>query len=348
MSKLLNDKLNLDLLEHICSGEGIEVNISALAKTFKRHRNTIKTQVNSLFENRIINRPIYPFIWLCQEYPLLVVAQAEFPRTKGIDNWFKNDKHIFAAFYVRDEEYNTLLIEYHKDIHTYGQWKKQLIRENIISSKDIRHPAHVLIFSNRDIFKYQPHSPIYLMEDKYRKGEELTINGYKINNFCFQILKKLVLGEGVRTNENLLAKDLNVHRRTIERRISVLRQQNIVSQPVCRFPIFFVPPDQILVYYLMEVKKSKDRIEKAILLDPHISLAIEAGIGRYNLLLFGVFFNVEDHFRWEERYDDKFKDCIGAMKKIYLSPKMTVPIDQQKVSLGIIKDRKEALINKNQ
>jgi hypothetical protein len=34
------------------------------------------------------------------------------------------------------------------------------------------------------------------------------------------------------------------------------------------------------------------------------------------------------------------------MKKIYLSPQMTASIDQQKVSLNIIKQRKEALDGK--
>jgi predicted transcriptional regulator len=343
MSDLLTDKLNLDILEKLCSGVGVEVNISALAKFFKRHRNTIKSQVNALFEYNIINRPIYPFTWLCQVYPLLVIARAEYPRNEQIDNWFKEDKHIFAAFYVRDEEYNTLLIEYHENVHEYGRWKKKLLQEKIIPSSEVSSPAHVLIFSNKDIFKYQPFSPIYVMEEKYFDGEELEINGYKMNNLCFEILKKLVLGEGIRTNENVLAQSLNVHRRTIERRISALLAEGIIFRPACRFPIFFAPPDMILVYYLMEIKKEKDKIEKAINLDSHIPLAIEAGIGRYNFLLFGIFFSVEDHFRWEEKYDDRFKDCVGAMKKIYLSPKMAASIDQQKVSLNIIKSKKEAL-----
>jgi hypothetical protein len=69
-------------------------------------------------------------------------------------------------------------------------------------------------------------------------------------------------------------------------------------------------------------------------------------MGRYNLLLFKVFFSVEDHFHWEERYDRRFPDSIGAMKKIVLSPHMTASIDQQKVSLNIIRQRKEWLHGK--
>jgi predicted transcriptional regulator len=343
VSDLLNDMLNLEILEHICSGTGVEVNISALSTTFKRHRNTIKEQVRALFDNKIINKPIYPFLWLYQEHPLLVIARADLPRNERIDKFLKEDEHIFGAFYVRDEEYNTLLIEFFKDVFSHGEWRKKIVADNRIPPREIRYPAHTLFFSNRHIIKYQPYAPIHKMEEKYRDGEELILNDYTINPLCFQILKKLVLGEGIRTNENLLAQKLNVHRKTIERRIADLQKAGIISSPACRFPKFFVPPDHILVYYLVEVKKSMDKILKALCSDPSIPLALEANVGRYNLLLFGAFFNVEDHFNWEETYDTRFPECIGAMKKIYLSPKMTASIDQQKVSLNIIRQRKEQL-----
>jgi hypothetical protein len=141
----------------------------------------------------------------------------------------------------------------------------------------------------------------------------------------------------------MLAQLLNVHRRTIERRIAALLRENIVSKPVCRFPRFFVPPDHILVYCLAEIKRSMGKIQDAIRKDSSIPLALETSMGRYNLLLFKVFRNVEEHFQWEERYDSQFPGCIGAMKKIFLSPHMTASIDQQKVSLSIIKRRKESL-----
>jgi len=346
MSDLLNDMLNLEILENICSGTGVEVNISALSNTFKRHRNTIKEQVRALFDNNIINKPIFPFIWLYQENPLLVIVRADLPRSEKIDKFLKEDEHIFGAFYVRDEEYNTLLIEFFRDIYEHGEWRKKIVIESKIPPREIRYPAHALFFSNRHILKYQPHSPIYKMEEKYKSGEEIVLNGYKLNNLCFQIFKKLVLGEGIRTNENMLAQKLNVHRKTIERRISDMMNAGIVTKPACRFPKFFVPPDHILVYYLVEVKKSMEKIVKAIKTDPSIPLALEANIGRYNLLLFGAFFNVEDHFRWEETYDTRFPECIGAMKKIYLSPTMTASIDQQKVSLNIIRNRRKQLHGK--
>jgi len=346
MADLLNDRLNLDILENICSGTGVEVNISALANSFKRHRNTIKEQVKSLFEHKIIDRPIFPFLWLYEEYPLLVVVRADLPRNEQLDRFLKEDEHIFGAFYVRDEEYNTLLIEFFKDLYSYGEWRKKIVAENKIPPREFRYPSHGLFFSNRLIIKYQPQSPIYKMEERYRNGEEIELNGYRLNNLCFQIMKKLVLGEGIRTNENLLAQRLDVHRKTIERRIADLVRAGVVASPACRFPKFFVPPDHILVYYLVEIKKSMDKIVRAVKSDPSIPLALEANVGRYNLLLFGALSNVEDSFKWEEGYDSRFPDCFGAMKKIYLSPQMTASIDQQKVSLNIIRQRKEALAGK--
>jgi len=134
-----------------------------------------------------------------------------------------------------------------------------------------------------------------------------------------------------------------VHRKTIERRIASLLEAKVVGPPVCRFPHLFVAPNQILVYYLVEIKHAKGKFFQAIIQDPHISMAVEVSTRRYNLLLLGAFFSVEEHFEWEERYDARFPESIGAMKKIYLSPKMSVSIDQQKVSLSIIRNRKEVL-----
>jgi hypothetical protein len=117
----------------------------------------------------------------------------------------------------------------------------------------------------------------------------------------------------------------------------------IIGPPVCRFPHLFVAPNQILVYYLVEIKRAKGKFFQAIIQDPHISMAVEISTRRYNLLLLGAFFSVEEHIQWEERYDTRFPDSIGAMKKIYLSPQMSARIDQQKVSLSIIQHRKEVL-----
>lgn len=343
MPELLDDRLNLDILENICSGRGVAVNISSLARIFKKHRNTIKSQVSDLFEHSILNKPVYPFVWLYREFSLLVLVRADLPRDEAINTFLTEDENIFAAFFVRDESYNTLIVEFHEDVFTYGEWRKRIVREKKIPPRDIRYPADALFFSTQQIVKYQPYSPIYVIEERYANGESMEINGYEMSKLGFQIMKELMLGKGIRTNENQLAQELDVHRKTIERRISALLREKIVEKPVCRFPNFFVPPNHVLICSLFEIKKSQDKLVKAFKNDPRIPLAIEASIGKYNMLLFKVFLNIEEHFQWEAEYDSRFPGCIGSMKKMFLSPQMTVSIDQQKVSLGIIRRRKELL-----
>lgn len=343
MTELLKNLLNLEILERICHGTGVELNISNLATSLKKHRNTIRSHVNELFESGVLNEPIYPFPWMYQEYPLLVISRADLPKTEAINRFLMEDEHIMSAYYVRDEEFNTLLIEYHKDLHSYGGWRKKIVDDKKIPSRENRIPPDSLFFDVRHFIKYKPNAAIRVIEDKYKKGEDISINGYKMCDVCFGILKKLVQGEGIRTNENMLAKDLSVHRKTIERRISAMLVAGIIGKPMCRFPNLFVAPGQILVYYLLEIKKGYKDIIRAIRADPHIPLAVEASVKRYNVLLFGVFFSVEEHFKWEEMYDERFPGALGGMKKIYLSPKMSTPIDFRKIPMSIIRDQKEIL-----
>lgn len=346
MTDLLDDQLNLEILEAICSGDGVNVNVSSFSKTFKKHRNTIKSQVINLFKHRIINKPFYPFMWLYEEYPLMVVAQADLPRNEKMEAFFRADENIFAGFYVRDQEYNTLLIEYHKDLYEYGRWRKRIVSEKKIPPRETRYPASSLYFSTQQIIKYMPESPIYIMEKKLKKDEDYEINGFELNDLSFNIMKQLMEGKGIRTNENYLSEKLGVHRKTVEKRISAMIAKKIIMKPVCRFPHFFVPPNKILCFSLLEIKRSKEKIIRAVGKDHHIPIAYEANVGRYNMMLFGVFFNVEEHFEWLENYDKRFSGCIGAMKNIYLSPKMTTTIDQQKVSLNIIKEKMQTLHGK--
>ena len=343
MSELLDNLLNLEILERICDGAGVEVNFCALADSLDKHRNTVRTYVHELFEHNIIKSPWYPFMWMYGEYPLLVISRADLEKSDAIDRFLKEDEHIMSAYYVRDEEYNTLLIEYHTDIHSYGLWRHMIVSEKKIPPREFRTPADSLVFDMRHLVKYQPNAAIRVIEDRFRNGEETKINDHRISPVCFEILKKLVQGEGIRTNENLLAKELNVHRITVERRIAALLRENVVGPPMCRFPNLFVAPGQILVYYLLEIRKMHKNIIQTIRSDPHIPFAVEASHKRYNMLLFGVFFSVEEHFMWEERYDNRFPKALGAMKKVYLSPKMSVDIDQRKIPLSIVRRKREAL-----
>lgn len=340
MSDIFQDKADLQLVEKIIAGEGVEVNVHYLAQKLKKHRNTIQNAVDGLFEHEIINPPAYPFPQMQKEYPLLVIARADLPRTPEIDAFLKRDRHIFAAFYVRDEEYNTLVIEYHRDLYEYGEWRKGLIENKQIPPRHDRYPAQSMFFSNRHVIKYAPHYPLYKMEEALENDGHLDINGLRMNKLSFAVMKNLMLGEGIRTNENLLSRKLDMHRKTVERRISAMVDQGIISKPVCLFPRILVPPTQLLVYTLMEVMyNDRANVLKAIKMDPSITMAMESNFGRYTYLLFSVFNGTDEHLEWMERYSERFPESIGATKNIYLSPKMTASIDQNKVALGIIRER---------
>lgn len=343
MHDLLNDELNLNLLECICSGIGIKVNISELSKALRKHRNTIRDRINELFKYDIIDRPICPFLWLYKEFPLLVIVRADLPRDELTNKFIEEDEHIFAAFFSKEEEYNTLMIQYHKDIHSYQTWRDSLVRDGKIPPRETRYPSDALFFSNDMIIKYDPSAAIDVIEKNFREKHHDKIKGYNMDDLSLDILKLLLDGKGIRTNENFLAKKLNVHRKTIERRISAFLEEKIVGNPVCRFPKFIVPPDYILVLSLIEIKEQSEAILKIMHNDPHIPLIIKASTGRYNLLLISNFYKIEEHLEWQEEYDQRFPDSFGAIKNIYLSPAMTFSIDQQYVSLTIIKNRKKRL-----
>ena len=340
MSKLLSNELNLMLLKEICSGNGLSINLSYLAKRLKRHRKTIRKKVRELLFHRLIDRPIFPFLELFQEYPLLVAAYADLPDTEKTQNWIKEDRNVFASFRVRKGEYNTMLFEFHKSVWSYQRWREKLVEEGKIPSREERVPSRALYFSNRAIEKYIPYTGINLIEDCLRKRDEkFEVYDYIISKDTFNILKCLVSSEGIRINENHLANKLGVHRKTISNRILKMQQANMIYKPVCRFPAFFAPPGFLLVFSLVEVRRSREKFTQDILNDPHVSLAYRISEGRYNLLLFNAHLNIEDYLQWESVYDSKYPNCFGSVDNTYLVPKMAISIDQQKVSLGVIEDR---------
>lgn len=132
LADLLKDKLNLLLLRNICSGNGLDVNLSYLSRHLRRHRNSIRERVRNLLSQKIIDRPIIPFFGLFIEYPLLVSAYADLPDSEKVNEWLRRDRNVFAAFRVREGEYNTILFEFHKSVWHYHIWRDNLVRENKI------------------------------------------------------------------------------------------------------------------------------------------------------------------------------------------------------------------------
>ncbi len=343
MADVLDEETNLKILKMICSGKGVSVNYSQLSNILKKHRDTIRKRTDELFKHKIINKPIYPFFGQFKDHSLMIIVQADIPLNKQFENWISTDDHIFAAYKLRRGEYNVLLILFHRSILRYQLWRKSLVKEGKIPPRDTRYPSTASFFSTQMMIKYEPSAAIKLLREVLEKRGRVMLNDYKVDKLSFEILEKLVQGEGIRVNENQIAQELGLSRKTVIQRINKLLQEHMVLNHTCRFPAFFCPPDSVLVISLLEVKKNETEIEKYFKQDPHISLAFQICHGRYNYLLFEVFEEVADHIRWEHEINKKFKNCIGVSDATYLTPNMMLNMDQQKVSLAMIKKRLDLL-----
>ncbi|MFX1331213.1 MAG: hypothetical protein ACFE9W_06640 [Promethearchaeota archaeon] len=330
MVQILNDSLNIKLLQLICSGTGVDINISELSEKLKKHRNTVATRVENLFSNRIIDNPFHPFLRVFSEYPLLVLEKANLPRNQQTNTWIEKNPHIWAAFFVKDEDYNTLLIELHEDLHAYQVWRDSILQGEYVSSEAI-------YLSTKAIIKNDLAASVELLKSDFHKSPQIKMNGLTIDQTYLDLIEALMLGKGVWTNPNSLARELNVHRMTVQRRLELLLQEKIISKPVSRFPRMWAPPGYFIVLSLIELKKQKDRISKILTEDPHTSLIVKAGAGKYNLVAISCFSRLRDHLTWEEEYDQRFSGSIGAVKNLYLSPSMTFSIHQQYVPLEFLK-----------
>jgi len=271
----------------------------------------------------------------------MVISRHNFNRDEKTKNFIESDQHIFAAFFFKEEEYNTLMISFHRDVCSHQKWYEKIIREGILPYREIGYLSEVLHLGTGCFEKYNPSSSIKVIEKDLNDKRIKEINGYKIDKLSFNILKNLMRGYGIRTNENYISKVLNVHRRTIERRINSLQKAEIIGRPICRFPRLIAPPGYILVKSLFQIKKNHEKLIRRLKSDPHITWMINATTGRggYNLVLFSSFYKIEDHLKWQEQLDQEFPSCIGSIRDTYLSPAMTFSIDPEYVSLQIIKNK---------
>ncbi|UCH31617.1 MAG: helix-turn-helix transcriptional regulator [Candidatus Bathyarchaeota archaeon] len=339
MSIFLEDIANLKLLKLVCSGVGVEINISELSKILKRHRNTIKDRITKIFAHKIIDKPLYPLSWLRKEYPLLTISRSEFRRDEKTNKFIEKDPQIFAAFFFKEDSYNTLMIEFHKDLFSYELWRENIVEQEKITLRETRYPMDGIHLSTKRIVKYDPAASLQVIGQNIDRGYQTEINGYRIDPLSFRILRLLLNGQGIRTNENLLARNLGIHRRTTQKRLQVLLEEGIISKPVCYFPRVFVPPEYIMVMSFFEIRKRRDVVLKALQDDSHIPMMVKAKVGHFNLFLLSTFYKIEDHLEWQEELDQRFPECIGSAKNTYLSPAMTFGITQEYVSLELIESK---------
>lgn len=347
MSELLEDRDNLKLVEALVSGEAVSVNISELSRILGKHRNTIKNKVDAIFEHNIIDTPIYPFHGLYRVYPLLAVVHLDIPdakeSTEGIIKWVKEDPQIFAAFRTRQGEYDTLLFTYHENITAYQLWMStipSILKINYGVSEDHAiFDSSTSYFSNQLMIKYNPSTGINLLERDYEENGSLRLRGYDVEELDLDIMRCLVNGKGIKTNTTLLCEKTGLHRKTVEKRIDLLQEDGLIGQPVCRFPNFFVPPNYLLTYVLVQFKELDERVLNEIIIDTNIPIAIQTIYGKFNMLLFGNHSSLDEHLKWEENYRTIFPDSFGSAQITYLSPEMTINFNQQIVSLCYIRSK---------
>jgi len=333
------DELDLRILRELVSGRGVSVNINSLAKDLDIHRSTARSKVEFLYKNKILNPPFYPFLHLFQEYPLLVLARADMPRTRQVKNFLTEDSNIFAAFSCMEGPYNTFLIEFFKDMETYHSWREKIVKDQKMAPRVNRVAADVKLFSNKLAFKYDPTCFIHDMRNEFARKKNLTIGDVILDQTTFRIFDALVSSKHIRTKESNIAKNLETNRKTVARRIRSLLDNRTIGQPRCFFPNFLVPPGHNLIVSMMEMKSRKEDIKNYLSRDNHVPRALIASIGRYNILIFSAFRTFEEFFAWGEGIISRFPDSIGAIDNTLLSPHMIHSINGQKVSLGFIERR---------
>jgi len=332
----LEDDFNLRLLRYLVSGSGVRVNINALANELDMHRTTIKNRLDSLLEKRILDKPRYPFIRLFEEYPLLILALADIPRNPQARSFFEEDPHIFAAYTCREGAYNTLLVEFFKDLETYHSWREKIVTEEKLPRRESRETADVFFFSNRLCFKYNPACFVEEMGRLVARDGSMQLGGSRLDATDLRIMNSLSKGKDIYPNETFLAKELGTNRKKVQRRISLLVENKIIGSPKCYFPDLLTPPGYNLVITLLEIKSKKVQIKKDIMGNNYIPRALESSIGRYNTLLFSAFPTIDDFYEWTELLTGKYPDSIGAMSNFILSSKPRHAINPQKVSLSLI------------
>ena len=334
----VEDITSLKILESLVYGVGVEINITELSKIFNKHRNTITNKIDKFFEHNVIERPLCSFNHIFDKDSIMVIEKGGFRRELKTNNWIEKDPCIWNAYFVKEDEYNTLLLILIDDLFTYDKWRESIEAESKITLGERIYPSDPIFLSTKSILKFDPNASFQLLEANFKNKNSITINDLELDELSIKLLGALLIGQGIRINENFLARELDINRRTAQRRIDSLIENNIISPPVCRFPNLWGPPGYFQVLSLIEIKKEKSQILNSLKQDPHIPFLITANHRKYNLVMFSVFNKMDEHLLWQENYDQKFPNSFGAIKNTYLSPAMTFPIDQGYISMCYIQN----------
>ncbi|MHA1973933.1 MAG: winged helix-turn-helix domain-containing protein [Candidatus Hodarchaeales archaeon] len=337
----MDDKFTLELLQCLSSGEGVKFNVNQLSKKFNHHRHTIKERLDNLIKNNIIQPPYYPFNGLFNEYNLFVISKDEFQRDKKTESFINSDPHFLAAFFYKDEVYNTVTIQIHKNLFSYQTWNED-VYQNRITRHPGQHFPQALLLSTQRMLKYDHTAPVKVLRQEFDKDNLKRINHSLIDDLSFDILECLVKGECIRTNENYLAKKLNASRKKVSRKIKALIESNIISYPRVSFINLFAPPDFIVVLSLVEIRNF-DAILPTLITDPHTTVLIRANEGRYTLFMVSTFPSFESFLEWQEKMCRDHFNVIGACKNTFISPKLSYHVKWRAITQKYLSDRLKSL-----
>ncbi|MFX1512829.1 MAG: hypothetical protein ACFFCQ_09605, partial [Promethearchaeota archaeon] len=165
------------------------------------------------------------------EFPLLVISKSELIRDQKTKLFIDKDPQIYAAFFFREDCYNTLTLEFHKDFSSYQQWLDNILTK--ITVMDTRCPTDALFLGTEHLIKFDPSAPIEILIENFVNNRHKKINGINLDSLSLRIIESVLKGKGIKTNENFLAKELNISRNTVERKINLLLEKRIISNPVC-------------------------------------------------------------------------------------------------------------------
>lgn len=336
------DELNLQILKEINSGNGLNIDYTQLSQKLGRHRSTIKRRIDDLLENKIINPPIFfPLGLIFNEYPLFVLVFGDLP--DWTEEWMLTDPNIYAAFRIIEDDYNTLIFEYHKTVLSYQIWRENLVKQNKIPSRVHRHASTSYYFSNELIEKYEPNAIIGHLQEEFQKNKKIIMKNYEIDSIDFNILKYLLTESNIiKVNKNVLSEKLGVHRKTIELRMEKMKELKILNYPSCYFNNFFAPPDYFLILSFIEMETQKEQILEDFKKDNSVPVIYNISAGKYNGLIISSHPSIDDFFNWNLGYRKKY-NSIRSQRIVYLSPNSKIFLNQNKIIDAIIDQKLHSL-----
>jgi len=336
------------MIKELINGDCVNVNINLLSKKLGIHRATVQKKVRKLMEEEVLTQPAYTFPALFQLYPLLVLVWADVPRNDKTARFFFEDPHVFAAFSCMEGPYNTFLIEYFQDMEHYHLWRDSLVREGKLPERLNRAAADPYMLSNKMMFKNDPSCFLSLLREELELSGKVNVGEWAMDSLSFEILVALIKGDCVWTNHSRLSKKLDMHRKTVTRRLNRMLRDKTLEHPRCQFPHLLMPPGFNMVVTRIGLRSRREEFRRALVEDSNVPRAYDAITGPHNFVAFTAFRRIDDFFDWGEKLNDRFPGEITAMTNSVLSSRKIHTTRQQKISLGLVERKlKEMVQNKS-